>query len=220
MIARKMTESLSASAQVSFSARANASHLVAIREAWKATGVPVGVEDLLLIAVRDALIDFPSVNATADADGIKVYEEICVSVAIALDNGLVAPALPDLRGLSLEQIVTLRRDLVQRAREGKLSVPEMSFGTFTISNLGASRVEHFTPILNGGQMGILGIGRLTSAVFVDDNGQIGTRPELMLSLTTDHRVLDGAPSAQFFSSIIDRLEGSHPGLDHPRGVSA
>lgn len=210
MIARKMMESLASAAQLSFMARVDATHLVATRKLWKEAGVEAGFEDLLLFALRETLLEFPRFNATATSDALQIYEEICISVAIALNDTLVAPSLPDIRGMTLDEIVATRRALMQRARENKLTVTEMSFGTFTISNLGTTRVEHFTPILNGGQVGILGIGRLAPTPYADADGQIGVRPEFGLSLTTDHRVIDGAPSGAFLSALAGRIECALP----------
>lgn len=208
MIARKMMESLASTAQLSFTTRVDVTALVAARAAWKQAGVAAGYEDLILVALRDTLLEFPRFNATATADSLNLYDQICVSVAIALDDGLVAPALPDLRGMALPDIVAARRGLADRARAGKLTVAEMRFGTFTISNIGTTRVDHFTPILNGGQVGIVGIGRIAPVLFIQEDGQVASRPELSLSLTTDHRVIDGAPSGAFLSALCERIEGA------------
>ncbi len=213
MIARKMMESLATTAQLSFCARIEATQLVATRKAWKEAGVEAGFEDLLLVAIRDTLFDHPRFNATATADAVQIYEEIRISVAMVVGDSLVAPALPDLRGLTLPEVVAARRALAKRAQERKLTVEEMSFGTFTISNLGTTRVEYFTPILNGGQVGILGIGRISPSVFIGEDGQIGTRPELGLSLTTDHRVIDGAPSGAFLTALAERIERALPQVE-------
>ncbi len=215
MIARKMMESLAHSAQLSFSSRVDASHLVATRAIWKKAGLAVGVEDLVLVAVRDSLLDHPDFNATVTEDAHQLFDEIRISVAVALADSLVAPALPDLRGFSIEAVSEARRDLVKRARAGQLTVAEMSFGTFSISNLGTTRVETFTPILNGGQAAILGIGRISSTPFADESGNLGTRPEFSLSLTTDHRVIDGAPSGAFLTALTEKIE---MGLPQPPGT--
>lgn len=210
MIARKMMESLSGSAQLSFFTRVDASHLVATRAGWKDAGVPAGYEDLLLCALRDTLVEHPGLNGVVTGETVQLYDEIRISVAVALPGGLVAPSLPDLRGLSLAEVVAARRSLVQRALAGKLTVAEMSFGTFTISNLGLTCVDHFTPILNGGQLGILGIGRIAPEVAVDTAGEIVARPEISLSLTNDHRVIDGATSGDFLTALSDRIRGALP----------
>jgi pyruvate dehydrogenase E2 component (dihydrolipoamide acetyltransferase) len=128
MIARKMMESLATTAQLSFSARIDASHLIATRRAWRAAEVEVGYEDLLLVGIRDTLLDHPRFNATATADTLHIYDEICISVAMSIGDILVAPALLDLRYLTLQEIVAARRALAKRAKERKLTVPEMSFG--------------------------------------------------------------------------------------------
>ncbi|KRB82702.1 hypothetical protein ASE00_11760 [Sphingomonas sp. Root710] len=213
MIARKMMDSLASTAQLSFTTRVDATALVATRAAWKQAGVPAGYEDLLLTAVRDTLLEYPRFNAVSTADAVHIYDEICVSVAVALDDSLVAPAMPDLRGMKLPEIVELRRALVARARANKLTLSEMSFGTFTISNIGTTRVDHFTPILNGGQVAILGIGRITPALHLGEDGGVASRPELALSLTTDHRVIDGAPSGAFLTSLAERIEGALPQVE-------
>lgn len=213
MIARKMMDSLTTTAQLSFLARIDATHLVETRKAWKAASVEAGYEDLLLVAIRDTLFVHPRFNAVATVDALRLYEEIRISVAMAVGDSLVAPALPDLRGLTLPEVVTARRALTKRAQNGKLTVEEMSFGTFTISNLGTTRVEHFTPILNGGQVGILGVGRISPSVFIGEDRQVGVRPELNLSLTTDHRVIDGAPSGAFLTALAERIECALPQVE-------
>jgi len=209
VIARHMLESLSSAAQLTYFATADASGLVDARDAWKSQGNKVGYEDIILSCLCASLEDYPDFNGIARGKDVQVHQEVRISVAVALPDGLVAPALSDLRGLIVPEISVLRRNLVDRARQGRLSVAEMKAGTFTISNLGATRVDHFTPILNGGQIGLLGVGQIANKPAALGNGSVGIRPELGLSLTTDHRFVDGAPSGAFLTSLIEKIE-KHP----------
>ncbi|WP_414901803.1 2-oxo acid dehydrogenase subunit E2 [Sphingomonas flavalba] len=209
-IARHMKESLATAAQLSYFAVADASLLKRARAAWQEQGVAAGFEDLILAALCRVLGQFPQFNGVVRDKGAELDDAVRVSVAIALPGGLMAPALPDLRDMTVADISAARRDMVDRARRGALTVAEMKAGTFTISNLGVSRVDHFTPILNGGQIALLGLGRIADVPAVLADGRIGAQPQLALSLTTDHRVVDGAPSAAFLSALAEAIETDLP----------
>ncbi len=198
VIARRMQESLASTAQLSFFADADARPLLAAREAWKAAGHRVGIEDLVILALARTLADHPRLNAIETDGEIVPQERVHVSVAIAVPDALVAPCVFDCQRKSLLEIAAERRSLVERAPANRLSVSEMSGGTFTLTNLGQTRVRHFTPILNRPQVAILGLGRISPA------GEMG------LSLTVDHRAVDGWPAGRFLSDLAERLEASHP----------
>jgi pyruvate dehydrogenase E2 component (dihydrolipoamide acetyltransferase) len=207
LIAQKMRESLEKTAQLSFFCDIDASALAAARADWKAAGIKVGYEDLVIRALADILPEFPLFNALETAAGVEPQAAIHVACAIALPGMLLAPAIFDVAGLSVDQIARAREDLVARARLNKLTVPEMTGGTITISNLGLTRVRHFTPIINHPQQAIIGLGQIAPRPWVKPDGTtLVVAPVMGLSLTVDHRVIDGAPAGEFLSALAEALE--------------
>jgi pyruvate dehydrogenase E2 component (dihydrolipoamide acetyltransferase) len=206
MIAAKMLESLQTMAQLTYFTEMDAGGLIAKRERLKAAGRKIGYEDLIIQALVPALAAHPRLNGTVVEKEIRLSGAAHVSVAVGLAEGLVAPTLFDAHKKSLDEIAAARADLVDRARRGKLTVPEMTGGTFTISNLGGTRVNHFTPIVNVPQIAILGLGRIVQRPVVAPDGSIVARPIMGLSLTTDHRAVDGQPAGLFLSDLADYLE--------------
>jgi len=207
MIASKMKESLSSSAQLTHIADCDASALSAAKSRLAARGVKASVEDLLIHVVIATLRQHPSLNATLEGNAIHVKSAMNISCAIALPGDLlVAPTILGANAMSLEQRIEARRDLVERARTNKLSVKEMTAGTFTISNIGLSRVRYFTPILNMPQVAILGIGEAGLRPWVVGEGKIEPRPIMGLSLTFDHRAVNGAPAGAFLTDLCQAIE--------------
>lgn len=209
-IADRMLESLADAAQLSFHAEADATGLLRQRAEWKVAGSPIGIEDCLISAFVAALGAQPEINGTVTKDEIILSGAIHVAIAIAAPDGLKTPVIRDAGTKSLEQIATERRELVSRALARKLQVSEMKGGTATISNLGMTRVQHFTPILNGGQMALLGIGCVTPRLALDGDGKLLERQMLGLSLTVDHRVVDGEPAGRLLTRICSEIEAIHP----------
>lgn len=160
---------------------------------------------LLVKAVAAAIEKRPKINATLDGDVIKVWKNINVSVAVAVPDGLVVPVIRDANTKTLTQLSREVRDFAERARKNRLTPDEMSGGTFTITNLGGyGSVDWFTPIINQPESAILGVGRMYDAVVAKD-GMPVVRRTLGLSLTIDHRVIDGAPGAEFLGVLINML---------------
>ncbi|MGD0152286.1 MAG: dihydrolipoamide acetyltransferase family protein [Thermacetogeniaceae bacterium] len=167
------------------------------------------VTDLLVKAVARALEKKPGLNVTLDGEQIKILKEINIGVAVALADGLVVPVVRDADKKGLYEVGKEIRDLAKRARRNKLEPDEMTGGSFTITNIGAyGSVDWFTPIINQPESAILGIGRTVERPVVVD-GQIAIRPLMGLSLAFDHRVVDGAPAAQFLGILIDLIENPH-----------
>lgn len=207
IIAKKMRESLESTAQLSFFCDIDASRLVAARLAWKNEGIKVGFEDLVIKALAGVLPSFPLFNAIETSDGVEQYPEFHIACAIGLSGALVAPAIFNVENLSVEQIARAREDLVARAKVNKLSVREMTGGTITISNLGLTRVRHFTPILNFPQQAIVALGQIAPRPWIDSDGEtLVVRPVMGLSLTVDHRIIDGTPAGEFLSALAVKLE--------------
>ncbi len=208
MIADKMLKSLQEAAQLTHQAECDASALLAEKEVLSERGVKMSVEDLLMRCVIDSLGRHPGMNGTLSGKEVRLFSAIHLSIAMALPgNLLVAPTILDADAKSLAELRAARQDLSARARTNELSVTEMTGGTFTISNLGLTRVHHFTPILNRPQIGILGIGRIEERASRSADGGIDWRPMMGLSLTFDHRAIDGAPAADFLTDLCETIEG-------------
>lgn len=206
MIADKMCASLQSMAQLTYHCECNAELLVNERAALKEQGSNVSIEDLLIKAVSETLIDFPAFNSVLQRKEGTIVQSHNISIAISLDEALVAPTIFGVNAKSKEQICIDRKDLINRARKGNLTIPEMTGGSFTVSNLGLRRIHYFTPIINAPQVAILGVGRIEKKPWVNSDDKIIVAPVMGLSLTTDHRIVDGDPSGEFLSCLCDRIE--------------
>ena len=208
-IARRMSESLQDSAQLSMSMEVRMDSCIELRtklnDQWREEGVRVAYTDLILVATARALIDHPMMNSYMERDEIVLLDAINIGVAVALDEGLIVPVVRDVGTKTLKNVAEEAADLASRARVGNLSVDEVSEGTFTVSSLGMYGVDSFTPILNPPQTGILGVGGIYDGVQWSGDKPIKTR-SMKLSLTWDHRVLDGSPAAEFLSRVRELLE--------------
>ena len=165
---------------------------------------------MVVKATAEALKRHPRMNAieTTSAGGeaqVQLLAEINIGLAVALDEGLVTPVIRAADGKSLAQLAAENRDLAARTREGRTRPEEITGGTFTITNLGANEVDGFTPIINPPQVGILGVGRVVEKPVIA-NGEIAKGETMYLSLTFDHRVIDGSPAAEFLQTVKRLLE--------------
>lgn len=204
-IADHMMQSLAGSAQLSFHTTCDVTELLLAREEWKAGNRTISLEDCVIAALARTMAKHRQFNGNTVADGFVAADTVDVSVAISVNGLLLTPIIRGADQLTLDQIADHRRDLVGRARTGQLKTSEMVGGTVTVSNLGRSCVRHFTPILNKGQPVILGIGRIDARVALAADGSIVQRQEIGLSLTVDHRFIDGEPAAQLLGGICDQL---------------
>lgn len=169
----------------------------------------VSITALLVKAVAKALTLKPVLNATLDGEKIKILQDINIGVAVALPDGLLVPVVRHADQKDLYQVNREIKDLANRARRNKLEPDDMTGGTFTITNLGAyGSVDWFTPIINQPESAILGVGRTVEQP-VAVNGEVVIRPMLGLSLAFDHRVIDGAPAAEFLKILLDLLAKPH-----------
>ena len=166
----------------------------------------VSVTDLLVMLTARALEMKRIFNALMEPDGIKIYRHVHMGIAIALENGLVVPVVRNANKKRLREISAEIKDLAARARENRLTEADFTGGTFTLTNLGGYRsTEHFTPIINPPQAAILGVGR-TRDVPVAVDGEVRIRPMMALSLSHDHRIVDGAPAAEFLGILMRMIE--------------
>ena len=214
-VATRMLQSVQTTAQVTLTTEAIVTEAMRLRRglsrhhADKAGG-SIGPLPVVVKATAEALKRHPRMNAieTTSADGhaqVQMLFEINIGLAVALEEGLVTPVIRGADGKSLAQLAAENRDLAARTREGRTRPEEISGGTFTITNLGANEIDGFTPIINPPQVGILGVGRVVEKPVIA-NGEIGKGEAMYLSLTFDHRVIDGAPAAAFLQTVKGLLE--------------
>jgi pyruvate/2-oxoglutarate dehydrogenase complex dihydrolipoamide acyltransferase (E2) component len=205
VIATRMHASLHEMAQLTLGTEATMDAAVALRaqlkEQWP--NAPT-ITDLVVRAAALALRDHPRLNAEVRDNAIHVRPEINVGLAVALEEGLMVPVLKDADRLPLSDLAQESRRLAQAARAGKLTLPELEGGTFTVSTLGSFGIDFFTPVITPGQVAILGVGRLRDSVRWEQATPVRTQV-LTLSITFDHRAVDGAPAAEYLRSVVARL---------------
>jgi pyruvate dehydrogenase E2 component (dihydrolipoamide acetyltransferase) len=160
---------------------------------------------IIVKASANALQEHRQINSSLNNNQIMVYDDINVGVATNTENGLTVPVIRKTNSKSLREIDTAIAELSTRAREGKLSKEEVSGGTFTVTNLGMCEVDFFTPIINPPEAAILGVGRIVEKP-IAVQGKVEVRPMMMLSLSYDHRIVDGAPAAEFLRTIKNNIE--------------
>jgi pyruvate dehydrogenase E2 component (dihydrolipoamide acetyltransferase) len=211
IIAERMTLSATTIPQVTYALRCDVTEALALRRSLKAGAggerTAVSFDALVVRAAALALADFPDVNSQwVEGQGIRMLPEVNIAVAVDLeDKGLMIPVIQGAGSLGLQGVAAELDRLVAGARAGKLGPDDYAGGTFTITSLASLGVESFNPIIVPPQAAILGVGAIVAApVFQRD--QVVKRRLVGLSLTTDHRILDGAPSARFLSKIRDLLE--------------
>jgi len=192
-------------AAVTITMEADASDATQQLHKLKEQNLEVTLTDLIAKAVAMALEEHPLLNSIWLDDEILIPNEINLGIAVADREGLVVPVIKNADKKSLREISEARRDIVKRVDEGKLSPDEASGSTFTISNLGMYGVQFFTPIINWPENAIIGVGRITEKAAVI-NGKILIRSILPLSLSFDHRVIDGAPASIFLTRVKELIE--------------
>jgi len=200
-IAERMHQSLRDTAQLTITSEADVTPATELRERLKRE-LDFTYTDLLIQASARALLKHPRMNARLEGNAIVPSSEVNIGLAVSLDDGLIVPVIRDAAGKTLRDIATLTKQAGEKARGGKLKLEDISGGTFTITNLGTYGVDAFTPILNSGETGILGVGRIVEKPAIY-RGEITRRAMMTLSLTFDHRVIDGAPAAHFLQTVID-----------------
>jgi pyruvate dehydrogenase E2 component (dihydrolipoamide acetyltransferase) len=186
---------------------ADMTRTLALRERVRDEGVTV--TDVLTKLAAVALLRHRELNAHFADDEVRIFPTANVGLAVATERGLIVPVIKECERKSLVQIAADRGALVQRAREGKLSAEDLEGGTFTISNLGMYGVEQFIAVLNPPQAAILAVGASEERP-VAENGELVVRPMMSLTLTCDHRAVDGAKAAEFLREVKTLLE--EPGL--------
>ena len=211
-IAERMHASLRNTAQLTMDMEVAMDDAVKLRRdlvaEWEADGIRVTYTDLVLAAATKALGKHPAMNSALQDDALVRFAAVHIGLAVALDEGLIVPVIKDAQAKSLKEIAVRSADLASRARAGKLTLDEVEGGTFTVTSLGMFGVDTFTPILNPPQAGILGVGRIYDGVRWQGDAPVKAAA-MRLSLTWDHRVLDGAPAAEFLAAVRESLESPY-----------
>ena len=206
-IASRMLNSLQTMAQVTLTTEANVSEAMTLRQGLSRHADGPGLSPLHLVvkACARALQDHPRMNAVQTEEGFRLMDRVNIGLAVSLPEGLVTPVLRDAASKSLGHIASEARDLAAKTRENRATPEDLADGGFTVTNLGAYDIDGFTPIINPPQVGILGVGRAVDKPIIG-NGEVVKATMMVLSLTFDHRVVDGAPAAAFLQAVKGYLE--------------
>ena len=206
-IIRHLSNSEKNTLRVTMTMEVDMTNTVELRTALiqKEQRVRISFTDIIIKATTDALKQHPLLNSRLDNDTITLFETIHMAIAVALESGLIVPVIHDASEKSLIELALLRTELMNKARKGALSLKDVTGGTFTITNLGAFGVDMFTPIINAPQSAILAVGRIAEKPILV-NGELSVRHMMVLSLSFDHRIIDGAEAAKFLRTLKSFLE--------------
>jgi pyruvate dehydrogenase E2 component (dihydrolipoamide acetyltransferase) len=206
-VSRRMAESKATAPDFSIALTVDMTAAVELRERLKQISDPVpSFNDMVVKASANTLREFPRVNGAYRDGKFELYENVNVGIAVAAQDALVVPTLFDADKKSLGQIARDARAVIEKVKEKTVTPPELSGGTFTVSNLGMFGIEQFTAIINPPQAAILTVGKLAKKPAVDDKGKVVARDQMTLTLICDHRILYGADGAQFLARVKELLE--------------
>jgi pyruvate dehydrogenase E2 component (dihydrolipoamide acetyltransferase) len=209
IVAQRMADSAKTAARVTLTCEASGDELVSLRSrlqnAAGAAGEKISYDLLLARITGQALQDYPILNTSWGEDEILYHEQVNIGIAVDTERGLLAPVLKNINGRTLLELAEDYHELVSKARAGKITPDDLSGGTFTITNLGMYGVDFFTPIINLPECAVLGIGRIRKQP-VERNGQLALGQVISISLSFDHRIVDGAPAARFLQRITQLIE--------------
>ena len=210
VIAKAMHTSLSTMAQLTLNTSFDATKILALREQLKANAEKFGygnitLNDMILFAVSRVILNHRSLNANYLDDTMRFFNTVNLGIAVDTDRGLLVPTLAHAEKLSLNELSAQAKALIGEAQKGTIAPDKLRNGSFTVTNLGSLGIESFTPVINPPQTGILGVDTITRRI-KEVGGQDVTYPAMGLSLTFDHRALDGAPAAKFLKELVFALE--------------
>ena len=210
LIAQRLVASRQLTVPVTLTTKADATNLVNLRNQFKSTNgthpIP-SFQDIITKLVAEVLKEHMFLAGRWDEDAIVLpaHHELDIGMAVDTEDGLLVPVIRNVAGLTLRDLAAQSKSLVQQAREGKITAAQMQGGVFTITNLGAFGIDSFTPVINYPEAAILGLGAIRKEpVFLDD-GQVVAQLQLALSLTFDHRIVDGAPAARFLQALVSAI---------------
>jgi len=205
VIAQRLTQSIVTQPHFYCTVSADMTDLIAYRNQLKAAGAPYTVTDFIAQAVVLCLQEFPVVNSSTDGKNTRWHGHVNLGLAVSIEGGLVVPVIRNAEQLTLMEICTTAKQLADKARAGKLTPDEMSGGTFTISNMGMMNVENFHAIINTGEGAILAVASTMKQPVVRDD-KIVIRQIMKMTISVDHRLIDGALGAQFVNAVKAKLE--------------
>jgi pyruvate dehydrogenase E2 component (dihydrolipoamide acetyltransferase) len=210
VIARRMSESAFTAPHIYFFSNVYLDPLLnfkqgILEECERHCGFRPSINDFFIKAAALNIVDFPIMNAIVREQEIHIQPEINISLAVALPDGLIVPAITNADKIGLEEIARQRLDLVKRAKLGRLTMNELERGTFTISSLAQYDITHFTAILNPPQSGILSVGKARDELYLEEN-KVKSRKVITIGLSADHRIIDGVIAAGFLQNLKHKLE--------------
>jgi len=210
VIARRMSQSAFTAPHISFFSDVDMARVIQLRKEILSDfedqfGIRISINDFIIKAVGLTIREYPMLNASVDGENIRINPEINVGLAVALEEGLIVPAIPHADRCGLGDIAQMRADLAERARNGKLTIEEIERGTFTVSSLAQFDITFFTAILNPPQSGILTVGKLDEKLTLI-NGEVRAKQVTRFGLSVDHRIIDGAVAAAFLQALKKKLE--------------
>ena len=217
-IARRMMESRQNTAPVTLTSRADATALVALRTQWKRQPRPGPVPsytDILAKLVAVVLESHPALGGRWEADYIVLSGKAHIGIAVDTPEGLLVPVLRDVAASSLADVAHRSLELIEAARAGRLRTDDLAGGTFSITNLGGFGIDAFTSIINFPETAVLGVGAIRKEAVMLESGELSVREQMTLSLTFDHRVVDGAPAARFLRALVQLIEVPPPAVHYP-----
>jgi pyruvate dehydrogenase E2 component (dihydrolipoamide acetyltransferase) len=211
IIAQRLVESLGPVPHFYLDIDVDAAPLMEARQELKSAGegadaAKITVNDFVLKAAVQAAVKVPRVNASFDGDAIVQYADVDLGIAVAIEDGLLTPVIRAAQNKSLREISELAKDLAHRARNKRMKPEEFQGGTFTVSNLGGMGIDSFSAVINPPQGFILAVGRITKVPVVDDCDQISVCHRMSLTMSCDHRVIDGALGAEYLKELRHLLE--------------
>lgn len=205
VIAKRMVQSKETAAQTSHKISVDMTGAASLRDAYKKAGKKISYNDIVSFVVCRVLKQYPMMNAELTQDGILQKDYVNLGIAVALDEGLIVPVIKNADLMGIEEISERTRDLADKAKNGKLGPDDYKGGSFTTSNLGMFGIDSFVAIINQPESGILAIGAIKKTPVVMED-EIVIRPMMTLTLSYDHKIVDGAPAAQFLANVKMYLE--------------
>jgi len=205
VIAQRLTQSVVTAPHFFVTVSVDMTGLIALRAQLKEQGAPFTVTDFISQAVVLALREFPDVNSTTDGQTIRWHSRVHLGLAVSLEQGLVVPVIRNADGLTLREIAQRSKELADTARAGKLTPDQMTGGTFTVSNMGMLDVENSTAIINPGESAILAVASTMKQAVVRDD-KVVVCSMMKMTLSSDHRIIDGATAARFANAVKEKLE--------------
>jgi pyruvate dehydrogenase E2 component (dihydrolipoamide acetyltransferase) len=205
VVARRLTDSFTTTPHFYVTVGVDMTDLMAYRKVLKDQGKAYTVTDFILKAVILTLQEFPTVNSTTDGVSVRWHGPVRLGMAVALDDGLVVPVIRNAEKLGLDELHDMAKSLAEKARNGSLLPDEMAGSTFTVSNMGMLDVDKFHAIINPGEGAILAVASTRDQAVVRD-GQIRVRAMMNITLSVDHRIIDGKMAAEFVNAVRKKIE--------------